>query len=150
MPGLWSISTMSDVLCRLIPTLPAGSAGASARVKVRNRVWLLGSSSIRSASGTSPWASAACRAAIAASAGFPSCATISALPAVSQVLTSSTFGKCSESQMRHWPSATGCDSTRLMPSSRAPGTAMIVMWTGKRISCVSLSMPSPNASSSRS
>ena len=37
-----------------------------------------------------------------------------------------------------------------MPSSRAPGTAMMVWWTGKRISWVSRSVPSPNASSSRS
>jgi len=73
---------------------------------------------------------AAWRAAIAARAGFPSCATSSALPAVSHALTSSTFGRCSDSQMRHCPSATGCDSTRLIPSRLAPGSDMMVWWTG--------------------
>ena len=56
--------------------------------------------------------------------------TESALPAVSHALTSSASGRCSPSQIRHCPSATGWESTRRIPDTFAPGIAITVWCTG--------------------
>ena len=100
--------------------------------------------------GTRPWASAAWRAAMAASAGFPSRATISALPAVSHALTSSTSGRCCREPEAALAQRDGVRQHPPDAGEGGPRDGHQRVVHRERISWVSRSVPSPNASSRRS